>query len=194
MPMIGSVADTGGYVAQAAIALVSTLVGAGIGAWATWRTTDRMLAEDRRRRQREAEQRQEDAARERQETLVRLLVGLQAEVQENIDARPWDAEVPAEYVRDMWIRTKESVGWLPDEVLDSLRLAYAHAARYNGAVAWARAVQGLSGRYDEVVRAAGEEANEHFVAAKDVLDHWLRQLEPGEVLSPPQAVEIGGSE
>jgi hypothetical protein len=71
---------------------------------------------------------------------VRLLRGLLAEVQTNIEIRPWDIASPmrADYVLDVWAGARDQLGELPDEVLDAARLGYAMAARYSSLAAWER--------------------------------------------------------
>ncbi len=130
-----------------------------------------------------------------------LLRGLHAEISENVDARPWNLEALdflfAPFVRDFWSVAKPTAADLPDEALDAARSAYALAAIYNGLVGWIRlwgyshefGVVNVKQVYVDRVRTAGREAHEAFVAAAEVMRHWIRMKESDEDVTVREKTE-----
>jgi hypothetical protein len=136
----------------------------------TARTAEAAAAEDRERRRLDAE-----------ESRVRLMRGLLAEVEENIEMAQHTARFRLPFVRDVWAVAKDRIGDLPDEAVDTLRKAYALASRTNELL---RLTDALTDRGADAgaevaqeARSSGQEAEDSFRDAATVLRYWLRMKE-----------------
>jgi hypothetical protein len=160
-------------------------VGGALAFLASWFSTGRLLKARSQELEQDLLRRRQDRSLNSNTRLVRLMRGLLAEVQTNIEMRPWQIASPmrADYVVDVWAGAKDQLGELPDEVLDAVRAGYAMAARYNSLAAWERswgfesqgAVVSVKGVYSDKVDEAGQEAHDAFKEAVPVLQHWLLQ-------------------
>lgn len=112
--------------------------------------------------------------------------GLLAEIRENLEIAAPAGEVPFRlpFVRDAWVAAKERVGDLPDEVAESVRRAYALAAKSDRLLEWQIILSDRGADIAERVAATGagiaKQAEEALVAAGTVLEHWIRMKEETE--------------
>ncbi len=136
--------------------------------------TETAAAEERERRQREAE-----AAR------VRLMRGFLAEVSENLElGEATGVPFHLPFVREMWAVAKDRVGDLPEEVAENVRRAYALAAKADRLAEWhvllssrgAVMAQNVEVAETQAVKAA----REAFAVAASVLDQWITMKEEAE--------------
>ncbi len=190
----------------AVVGFVAALIGALIGAYATNRATQTMLkarqsdlqqerelelADRRAERERELAERRAEAEKRR----LRLMNALLAEIEENLDAFP-DADLAVSFIhiRDMWERAKEQASYLPDEILDIARPAYAAAARLEGLLQMRRHtayIPGIPILLDQTVEQVLLDVRVHFEEARDALKHYIRMLHPTEDVPEPYREGFG---
>jgi hypothetical protein len=174
--------STVNYVTDVLIPLGSALLGASVGAWATYWATNKALKQERSDATAERAARQKEASSTRTDYDYRLIRALSSEIEENILGQASKDSLVANFATDAWSRAREVSSTLPGDVYDPLQVAYAAAASFNSKWNWARSVTGVTGRYNETLRANADAVVHLFQVARSPLYNWLDDLHTdGEV-------------
>jgi hypothetical protein len=171
------------YLTDALVPLVSALIGAAAGAIATYWATNKVLRHEREDATAERASRQKEAAAARAQADFRLINALASEVEDNLIGQAPEDSLIAGFATDAWSRAREVSSSLPSDVYEPLQAAYAAAASFNSKWNWARSITGLTGRYNDTLKANAAAVVQLFERARPPLLGWMDDLHTEEEIA-----------